>query len=199
MRLTRACRRLSPIFVTSCIRENGIGVQILPGISVSSASTIDSQKEAGCQTGTEPISGLIECRIAAILKANHDLGTISLQTPYIDSDLDDMAVLSERLAGCLSVREARFLAVAAATMPTSLGEVLEIGSFKGKSTTLLAKSVALVGGDRVYAVDPLFAASETVPPIESWREPARRFQGDNRVQWRAAHRQISPDGIAEAR
>jgi len=78
-----------------------------------------------------------------------------------------MAALSERLAGCLSVRETRFLALAAATMPTSLGEVLEIGSFKGKSTTLLAKSVALVGGDRVCAVDPLFAASDTVPPIES--------------------------------
>lgn len=78
-----------------------------------------------------------------------------------------MAALSEGLAGCLSVRETRFLAPAAATMPTSLGEVLEIGSFKGKSATLLAKSVALVGGDRVCAVDPLFAASDTVPPIES--------------------------------
>lgn len=76
-----------------------------------------------------------------------------------------MAALSERLAGCLSVREARLLALAAATMPTSLGEVLEIGSFKGKSTTLLAKSVALAGGDRVYAVDPLIAASDTVPAM----------------------------------
>ena len=78
-----------------------------------------------------------------------------------------MAALSESLSGCLSAREVRFLALAAATLPPSLGEVLEIGSFKGKSTTVLAKSVALAGGDRVVAVDPLTLPAATDPPIES--------------------------------
>ena len=54
----------------------------------------------------------------------------------------------------------RFLALAAATMPPALGHVLEIGSFKGKSTTVLAKSVSLAGGDQVIAVDP-----QTLPAV----------------------------------
>lgn len=78
-----------------------------------------------------------------------------------------MAALSQTLGGCLSVREVRFLALAAATLPPSLGEVLEIGSFKGKSTTVLAKSVVLAGGDRVVAVDPLTLPATTDPSIES--------------------------------
>ena len=84
----------------------------------------------------------------------------------IQGHLDDMAALSQNLGGCLSVREARFLALAAATLPPSLGEVLEIGSFKGKSTTLLAKAVGLAGGDHVVAVDPLTLPATTDPSIE---------------------------------
>ncbi len=90
-----------------------------------------------------------------------------MQTNDIELHLDNMASLSKSLGGCLSVREARFLALAAATIPPALGEVLEIGSFKGKSTTVLARSVSLVGGDRVFAVDPLTLPAATDPSIES--------------------------------
>ena len=38
-----------------------------------------------------------------------------------------------------------------AAVPTTAGEVLEIGSFKGKSTVVLAKSARLAGDDRVVA------------------------------------------------
>lgn len=91
----------------------------------------------------------------------------ALQPVDIDKHLDDMAALSATLPGCLSVREVRFLALAAATLPPSLGEVLEIGCFKGKSTTVLAKSVSLAGGDRVVAVDPLTLPASTDPAIET--------------------------------
>ena len=86
-----------------------------------------------------------------------------------------MSSLAVRLSGCLSVREVRFLALAAATLPPSLGDVLEIGSFKGKSTTVLAKSAALVGGDRVVAVDPLTLPASTDPSIEAGESLADLF------------------------
>jgi len=77
--------------------------------------------------------------------------------------LDDMVALSTGLAGHLTEREVRFLSLCAMTLPPGLGEILEIGSFKGKSTTLLAKSVAFSGGDRVVAVDPLNLPAPTDP------------------------------------
>jgi hypothetical protein len=70
-----------------------------------------------------------------------------LQISDIDSDLDEMKALAESLTGWLSIREVRFLSLAAATMPPWLGKVLEIGSLKGKLTTLIAISVALAGDD----------------------------------------------------
>lgn len=85
----------------------------------------------------------------------------------LDSHLDQITSLAPRLSGCLSEREGRFLALVAATLPPSLGEILEIGSFKGKSTTILALSVPLSGGDRVIAVDPLTLPAPTDPSIES--------------------------------
>ncbi len=85
----------------------------------------------------------------------------------LDSHLEDMVALSDKLSGHLSDREVRFLALIAATLPPSLGDVLEIGSFKGKSTTVLAKPVSLSGGNLVVAVDPLTLPSSTDPSIES--------------------------------
>jgi hypothetical protein len=66
--------------------------------------------------------------------------------------------------GHLSGNEMRFLCLLAAA-PTTEGAILEIGSFKGKSTVLLAKAAALAGHDRVHAVDPLNAPSSTDPDL----------------------------------
>ena len=66
--------------------------------------------------------------------------------------------------GYLAPNEMRFLALLAAT-PTATGGILEIGSFKGKSTIILAKSAAFVGSDIVNAVDPMTAPSETDPDL----------------------------------
>ena len=92
-----------------------------------------------------------------------------------------------------------FLSLAAATIPPSLGEVLEIGSFKGKSTTLIAKSVALVGGDRVCAVDPLFLPSVHVPPTEkgdSLPDIFRQTLSDNGVEQVVEFHQMPSEALA---
>ncbi len=70
----------------------------------------------------------------------------------------------ETVEGYLSPNEIRFLALLAA-YPTADGEILEIGSFKGKSTIILAKSAALIGNETVHAVDPMIAPSETDPDL----------------------------------
>jgi MMP 1-O-methyltransferase len=70
----------------------------------------------------------------------------------------------ETVEGYLSPNEIRFLALLAA-VPTANGEILEIGSFKGKSTVILAKAAALTDNPTVYAVDPMIAPSETDPDL----------------------------------
>jgi predicted O-methyltransferase YrrM len=60
--------------------------------------------------------------------------------------------------GWLSDREAQFLALLAAC-PTCDGEIIEIGSYRGRSTIALAKGAELAGGATVHTIDVL-------PPTE---------------------------------
>ncbi len=62
----------------------------------------------------------------------------------------------------MTAREVRFIALAA-SLPTCDGDILEIGSYKGKSTIILAKAASLAGEGRVAAVDPLSFPSSTDP------------------------------------
>ena len=66
--------------------------------------------------------------------------------------------------GFLTEREARFLALAAACTPAR-GVILEIGSFKGKSTVGLASIAARYHLGKVVAVDPHTAPSSTDPGL----------------------------------
>lgn len=77
--------------------------------------------------------------------------------------------------GFLSPREMRFLALLAA-VPTSEGTVLEIGSFKGRSTILLAKASSLAQTPVVHAVDPMTAPSETDPDLRGQLSSAEDFR-----------------------
>jgi MMP 1-O-methyltransferase len=78
--------------------------------------------------------------------------------------------------GYLAPNEIKFLALLAA-VPTAQGEILEIGSFKGKSTVILAKAAALAGGDgMVTAVDPMTAPSETDPDLRGADSSYADFQ-----------------------
>ncbi len=68
------------------------------------------------------------------------------------------------IEGQLTPKEIRFLCLLAA-FPTCAGEVLEIGSFKGRSTTVLAKAASLAGQGAVVAVDPLTSPAATDPSL----------------------------------
>jgi predicted O-methyltransferase YrrM len=56
--------------------------------------------------------------------------------------------------GWLTDRELSFLALAAAC-PTTEGTILEIGSYRGRSTIVLARAAALTSQPQIVAVDPL--------------------------------------------
>ncbi len=82
---------------------------------------------------------------------------------------------TENIEGFLSEKEIKFLALLAAC-PTAKGEILEIGSFKGKSTVILAKSALLTGKTNVVAVDPLTSPAITDPDLKGEKSCLKDFQ-----------------------
>src|SRR5437899_9516490 len=77
--------------------------------------------------------------------------------------------------GFLTEREARFLALVAAGAP-GRGVILEIGSFKGKSTVGLASIAARYHLGKVVAVDPHTAPSSTDPSLGDQASSFEDFQ-----------------------
>ncbi len=79
----------------------------------------------------------------------------------INTQTELLVKLSESLSGHLRKREVRFLA----TLPflSMKGDILEIGSFKGKSTIILAKAAEIAGHEKIYACDPLSLSCSTDP------------------------------------
>ena len=71
----------------------------------------------------------------------------------LDTALQQAWDTARNIPGFLLESEARFLGMAAACTPPG-GSVLEIGSFKGKSTTILAKVCRHYGLPPVVAIDP---------------------------------------------
>lgn len=100
-----------------------------------------------------------------------------MQKPPADFEKFTEQLLSdiESVEGYLAPNEIRFLALLAAC-PTAEGEILEIGSFKGKSTVILAKAAAFSGNGRVHAVDPMIAPSETDPDLKGAASSFPDFQ-----------------------
>jgi predicted O-methyltransferase YrrM len=72
--------------------------------------------------------------------------------------------LSRGVPGFLGDDEARFLAMLAACAPAE-GTIVEIGSYKGKSTVLLASIASHYGLGRVIAIDPHTGPSITDPKV----------------------------------
>src|SRR5690348_7472445 len=72
-------------------------------------------------------------------------------------------------------REIRCLALLAA-IPSAKGVVLEIGSFKGCSTIVLAKSAMLAGESTIVAVDPLTSPAKTDPSLHGKASGWSEFQ-----------------------
>lgn len=71
----------------------------------------------------------------------------------LESVLDEAWKEAEKVEGYLAENEARFLGMLAACVPGK-GPIVEIGSFKGRSTVMLGKVAAHYGLGSVVAIDP---------------------------------------------
>lgn len=78
---------------------------------------------------------------------------------------DQIVKNAKEIEGFLTEREMRFL-VMLGSCPTADGSILEIGSFKGKSTYILSKSSGLCGSPEISAIDPLTSPSSTDPNLK---------------------------------
>ena len=103
------------------------------------------------------------------------------------------------VVGYLAQNEIRFLALMAAC-PTAAGDILEIGSFKGKSTIVLAKAAELAADQAmVNAVDPMTAPCETDPSLggeASTLDEFRRNMAEHRVEARVRLHQMLSHELA---
>jgi predicted O-methyltransferase YrrM len=84
-----------------------------------------------------------------------------MEKSQLESHTRSMVMLSQQLDGRLTTKETTFLAVLPFLAGT--GEILEIGSYKGKSTIILAKSAMIAGRSKIHACDPLTLPSVTDP------------------------------------
>ena len=78
----------------------------------------------------------------------------------LDAVIEKAWQLTLRTDGFLGENEARFLGMLAACVPAR-GTIVEIGSFKGKSTVMLASVAAHYGLGPVVAIDPHTSPSTT--------------------------------------
>jgi predicted O-methyltransferase YrrM len=73
--------------------------------------------------------------------------------PDIDNVLDEAWKAAQKIPGYLGENEARFIGLLAACTPAK-GTIVEIGSFRGRSTVMLAKVASHYGLAPVVAIDP---------------------------------------------
>ena len=80
--------------------------------------------------------------------------------PDLDNVIEEAWQKTRRVPGFLGENEARFLGLLAACVPAE-GAIVEIGSYKGKSTVMLASVAAHYGRGPVVAIDPHTGPSPT--------------------------------------
>jgi MMP 1-O-methyltransferase len=130
----------------------------------------------------------------------------------LDAVIEKAWQLCQRTPGFLGENEARFLGVLAACVP-GRGAIVEIGSFKGKSTVMLASVAARYGLGPVVAIDPHTAPSPTdrilnvttttfddfqeslkIAGVEKHVEAYREFSGVVGKSWNRPIRMLWIDG-----
>ncbi|HMD40275.1 MAG TPA: class I SAM-dependent methyltransferase [Candidatus Acidoferrum sp.] len=91
----------------------------------------------------------------------------------LETVLNDAWEETQRVPGHLTENEARFLGLLAACVPGK-GAIVEIGSFKGRSTVMLAKVASHYGHGPVVAIDPhnsdILLKTEDHPEDSSYRD-----------------------------
>src|SRR5438552_13213509 len=107
----------------------------------------------------------------------------------LDAVIERAWQLTLRTDGFLGESESRFLGMLAACVPAR-GTIVEIGSFKGKSTVMLASVAAHYGLGPVVAIDPHTSPSNTDPGISAGSSTFEEFLASVKVAGLAEHVEI---------
>ena len=91
--------------------------------------------------------------------------------------LAEIRELALGIPGLTTSRELDFLAMLAAC-PTASGEILEIGSFRGRSTVALSLAASMGGEGSVVAVDPMVMPSAADADTDAEPERCRALLGN---------------------
>ena len=94
--------------------------------------------------------------------------------------IENATRLSLRIPGFLAENEIRFLGTLAACTPAS-GAIVEIGSFKGKSTVVLGTMAGKYGLGPVVAIDPHQGLSYSGPTPRNSLLPSMNFSLPSRL------------------
>lgn len=121
----------------------------------------------------------------------------SIQIPAdLQSVLNGAWHETARVTGHLQENEARFLGLLAACVPAN-GAIVEIGSFKGRSTVMLAKVAAHYGYGPVVAIDPHNSPElldrQANPAASSYQEFLNSIRGAGVTDHVEAHLAYSTD------
>lgn len=134
------------------------------------------------------------------------------QPSDVDVSIEKAFQLARSVPGFLGDKELRFLGSLAALTPAK-GSIVEIGSFKGKSTVMLASIAGRFGLGRVVAIDPhkglgylgtenpylsptyeVFLNSLKTAGVEEHVEPHRALSQDVAMKWDRPIRLLWIDG-----
>jgi hypothetical protein len=144
---------------------------------------------------TGPVSDSLALGICAPMEK----ALASIEIPRdLHAVLDDAWQGARNIPGFLVEEEARFLGLIAACAPRG-GAILEIGSFKGKSTVMLAKVARHYGLGKVVAVDPHnFNSAEleghrTAPGASSYEEFLNHLEAASVSNHVEVHRAFSTE------
>ena len=116
----------------------------------------------------------------------------------LESVLDEAWKSAEGIPGFLGESEARLLGTIVACVARE-GAIVEIGSFKGKSTVMLGKVAAHYGLGPVLAIDPHnfnnaeLEAHRTSPEASSYDEFLKNLEAAGVQDWVEVHRAYSTD------
>jgi predicted O-methyltransferase YrrM len=119
-----------------------------------------------------------------------------LTTVKIPQDLDvvlqEAGTAAEKVPGHLGENEIRFLGLLAACTPGQ-GAIVEIGSFKGRSTVMLAKVASHYGRGPVSAIDPHNSPILVQQGASSYEEFQKSIRGAGLEKHVEAHVAYSED------
>ncbi|MCB0331096.1 MAG: class I SAM-dependent methyltransferase [Bdellovibrionales bacterium] len=97
-----------------------------------------------------------------MIDVSKTLSSIQLVTEVAGSGIAELAIKAEKIEGYLSPKEGAALYACALYGPAS-GDIVEIGSWKGKSTVWLASAAKKGQRGKVHAIDPHVGSDEHQP------------------------------------